>query len=157
TSLQSSSSNSPCCASFVSKISSDGSTLVYSTYLSGASGLPWSATYANAITVDAAGHAYVAGETSEQDFPLFNPLQTMLSADRFNPSATSLTAFLAKLNASGTALNFSTFFGGSGGSHGTGVAVDVAENAYLTGTSYSTDLPVTPGAFQQSVVTPPAY
>ncbi len=57
-------------------------------------------------------------------------------------------AFVSKLNATGSALIYSTYLGGSGGSTGYGIAVDDAGNAYVTGSTTSADFPITPGAFQ---------
>jgi len=111
--------------------------LAYSTFLGG-SGYDTG----NAITVDTAGNAYVAGQTSSTDFPVTpGAFQTI-----------STGAFVTKLNPTGTALVYSTYLGGSGTSSGGGtpnaITVDTAGNVYVTGQTYSTDFPVTPGAFQ---------
>src|SRR5258708_29422823 len=59
------------------------------------------------------------------------------------------TGFVTKLNSTGTALVYSTMLGGSsGGDSGQGIAVDSGGNAYVSGSTNSTDFPVTPGAFQ---------
>jgi hypothetical protein len=55
---------------------------------------------------------------------------------------------VTKLNATGTALVYSTYIGGSGDELGRGIAVDGSGNAYVTGWTNSTDYDVTPGAFQ---------
>jgi hypothetical protein len=55
---------------------------------------------------------------------------------------------VTKLNATGTALVYSTYIGGSGYEEGYGIAVDGSGNAYVTGSTSSTDYDVTPGAFQ---------
>ena len=55
---------------------------------------------------------------------------------------------MTKLNPTGTALVYSTYLGGTGEDYGSGIAVDTAGNAYVTGTTYSTDFPTTAGAFQ---------
>ena len=57
-------------------------------------------------------------------------------------------AFVTELNPTGTALVYSTYLGGTDGNNGNGIAVDTAGNAYVTGTTESTDFPTTPGAFQ---------
>jgi len=114
--------------------------LVYSTYLGGSGG-----DSANAITVDAAGNAYVAGSTAPTGFPTTTgAFQTTGNSAANAPN----TAFVAKLNPSGTALVYSTYLGGSGGDNASGVAVDGSGDAYVTGSTTSTDFPVTQGAFQ---------
>jgi hypothetical protein len=55
---------------------------------------------------------------------------------------------VTKLNATGTALVYSTYIGGSGDDYGNAIAVDGSGNAYVTGYTFSTDYDVTPGAFQ---------
>lgn len=117
---------------FVAKLNPAGSALVYSTYLGGSV-----ADYANAIAVDTAGDAYVAGFTSSSDFPLSNPLHGTLTG--------GYDAFLAELNASGNSLTFSTFYGGSGNDAANGVAVDGAGSVYVAGQTVSSDFPIVGG------------
>ena len=57
---------------------------------------------------------------------------------------------MTKLNPMGTALVYSTYLGGTGGDGGNGIAVDTSGNAYVTGSTTSTNFPTTPGAFQTS-------
>jgi len=110
--------------------------LVYSTYLGG-NGVD----LGGGIAVDSSGNTYVAGQTSSTNFPT--------TAGAFQTSyAGGTDAFVAKLNASGTALVYSTYLGGSGTDVGAGIAVDSSSNAYLIGYTQSTDFPITPGAFQ---------
>jgi hypothetical protein len=116
-------------AAFVTKFDPSGSALMYSTYLSG-SGVDQGA----AIAVDDAGHAYVAGSTSSKDFPTVSPLQ------RENKSGG--TAFVAQLNPAGSALVYSTYLGGSGGESANAIAVDSAGDAYVAGSTTSTDFPL---------------
>jgi hypothetical protein len=118
--------------------------LVYSTFLGGSGG-----DAATAITVDTAGNAYVAGRTSSTDFPVSpGAFQTKNEA----AANSTFTAFVTKLNPTGTALVYSTYLGGSGTSSGgdtvNAIAVDTAGNVYVAGQTYSTDFPVTQGAFQ---------
>jgi hypothetical protein len=121
--------------------------LVYSTFLGG-SGDPNAALVggkSNAIAVDAAGNAYVAGQTFSTDFPVTQgAFQTTIHA------AGQDTAFVAKLNPTGTALVYSTYLGGSVFDSANTIAVDAAGNAYVAGQTASTDFPVTQGAFQTS-------
>jgi hypothetical protein len=119
---------------FITKLSADGSALVYSTYLGG-SGFDVS----NGIAVDAQGNAYVMGYTSSPNFPTANALQPVLNARNGRSNA-----FVAKLTADGSALAYSTYLGGSGskyGDFGAGIAMDAAGNAYVTGATDSHDFP----------------
>jgi hypothetical protein len=118
--------------------------LAYSTFLGG-SGMDVAA----AVAVDSAGNAYVTGQTSSLNFPITpGAFQTT-----DHGASEAVNAFVSKLNASGTALIYSTYLGGSGTSaclsdSASGLAVDSNANAYVTGSACSTDFPVTPGAFQ---------
>ena len=122
---------------FVAKLNPAGTALVYSTYLGGAGN-----EIGNAISLDVAGNAYVTGETESANFPTVNPLQVAFAGQG--------DAFVAKLNAAGNGLVYSTFLGGSGRETGQGIAADSAGNAYVTGETLSTDFPATIGAFQTS-------
>jgi len=113
--------------------------LVYSTYLGA------SRSDGNAIAVDSLGNAYVTGDAASGEFPTtVGALQTTSGGGGFD-------AFVSKLNSDGSALIYSTYLGGSGGDGGDGVAVDAAGNAYVTGTTSSTDFPTTPGAVQTTL------
>jgi hypothetical protein len=123
---------------FVAKISPDGRTLVYSTYLGGQG-----SDAGGGIAVDTAGNAYVAGYTLSADFPLAQPLQATLAGDG--------DGFVAKISPDGSRLIYSTFLGGSGGGVRTGgaarevaseIAVDAAGNAYVAGRTPSPDFPL---------------
>jgi hypothetical protein len=113
---------------FVAKLSPSGSALAYSTYLGG--NLSDSAT---GIFVDASGSAYVAGYTSSSDFPTLDPYQT---------DQALMDAFVTRLSASGSTLQYSTYLGGSDNDYGWAVDVDGSGRAYVTGHTYSTDFPV---------------
>jgi Beta-propeller repeat len=115
---------------FVTKINPSGSAFVYSTYLGGSSP---SGDSGDGIAVDRSGNAYVVGETFSADFPTVNPVQSTLKG--------SSDAFLTKINASGSALDYSTFLGGSGTDVAGSVAVDDLGNAYIAGATESTDFP----------------
>lgn len=92
------------------------------------------------IAVDGAGNVYVTGYTYGNDFPTEKPVQPRpgggLCGDFACPDM-----FVLKLNAAGTAVLYSTYLGGDGDDQATGIAVDAAGNAYLTGASNSTDFP----------------
>lgn len=116
-------------------------TLVYSTFLGGSN-----SDSVTSIAVDLTGAAYLTGTTTSTDFPVTPGVIQAKDKD------THATAFVTKLNASGTALIYSTFLGGSGspsgGDVGAAISVNSSGDAYVTGSTYSTDFPVTTGAFQ---------
>ena len=117
---------------FITKLSSSGSALSYSTYLGGSA---WD--FGNGIAVDTSGNAYVTGRTGSTDFPTQNPYQATKAGD-----ASFYDAFITKLSSSGSALVYSTYLGGANDDGGNGIAVDSSENAYVTGYTYSTDFPI---------------
>ena len=113
--------------------------LVYSTYLGGNSN-----DQGNAIAVDTQGNAYIAGFTSSTDFPTRNPFQAAKAG-----GANITDAFVTKLNATGDALIYSTYLGGSSFDYGNAIAVDTQGNAYITGRTDSANFP-TMNQFQTS-------
>ncbi len=113
---------------FVAKVNAAGTALVYSTYLGGSSG-----DEAFGIAVDPSGNAYLSGYTQSSDFPVLTPLQAKLNSNE--------NAFVAKLNAAGSALIYSTYLGGAGTSVGTGIAADSSGNAYITGYTAGQNFP----------------
>jgi hypothetical protein len=94
----------------------------------------------NAVAVDAAGDAFVTGMVNGS-VPVLNAVQPTLQGGE--------DAFVARFDPSG-ALVYSTYLGGKGNDDGLGIAVDSAGNAYVTGTTTSTDFPTTLNAFQGS-------
>jgi len=133
----------------VSALKSDGSALLYSTYLggSGNGAVPALGDVAQAIAVDPSGYAYLTGYTASANFPT--------TTDAFQPtfagSSHSSNAFVTKLNPTGTAPVYSTYLGGAGsGDVGNAIAIDGSGNAYVAGNTGSVNFPVTPGAFQTS-------
>jgi beta-propeller repeat-containing protein/HYDIN/CFA65/VesB family protein len=116
--------------------------LVYSTYLG--------ATQTDVIkdiALDAAGNAYVSGQTFSSDFPT-----TTGAFDRTCGGCTvSSDDFVAKINAAGSALVYSTYLGGSSVDSSLGIAVDSAGNAYAAGFTQSADFPVTASAFRSTL------
>jgi hypothetical protein len=129
-------------SAFVTKLNPTGTALVYSTYLGGNfedSG--------SGIAVDTLGHAYVTGYTTSSTFPV-TPGAYQLT-NNANITSGWGSAFVTEFNLTGTALVYSTFLGGTGyGAKGTGIAVDSLGDAYVTGSSNTTDFPITNGAFQ---------
>ena len=190
-----------CFDAFVTEVNPTGTGLVYSTYLGGGGG-----NYGNAIAIDAADEAFVAGWTTSSDFPVtagafqthysgtydafvaklaagggslvystffggINPDEAagigldasgeatitgwvdgagLPSVNAIQSSAGSYyNAFIARFTASGSGLVCATVLGGSGNNFGTAIAVDSAGNADVAGATFSTDLPITPEAFQR--------
>jgi uncharacterized protein (TIGR03437 family) len=127
---------------FVAKFAPAG-TLVYSTYYGGSS-----ADAALAIAVDANGSAYVAGFTTSTDFPLKSPLQADYGGAGANSQITTGDAFVFKLSPDGSQAVYSTYLGGSADDVACGIAVDSSGNAYLAGSTFSTNFPVA-NAFQE--------
>jgi hypothetical protein len=120
---------------FVTKLNAAGSALVYSTFLGGTA-----VEFGTRVAVDTAGRAFVVGSTSSAEFPT--------TAGAFDTTANgAFDVFVTKLNAAGSALLYSTFLGGQGFDSGSGLAIDAAGNAYVSGAAGSTDFPTTPGAF----------
>jgi hypothetical protein len=119
---------------FVTVINPTTNNYVYSTFLGGAG-----ADVGFGIAVDSAGNAYVTGSTttatSSNGFPATpGALQTVYG--------TNTDAFVTKLNPTGTALVYSTYLGGTGSDSTSGIAVDKNGNAYVTGSTSSTNFPV---------------
>jgi hypothetical protein len=118
---------------FVAKLNADGSALVYSTYLGGRGG-----EQGEGIAVDGLGNAYVTGYTQSSNFPTVNALQSAFGGGFSD-------AFVAKLNAAGNALLYSTYLGGSSEEDFTNndgdIAVDGLGNAYVTGYTKSSNFP----------------
>jgi hypothetical protein len=128
-----------CSNAFLTKISSTGDALLYSTYLGGTG-----ADSATSVAVDSKGNAYVVGATSSSDFPATaGALQTKCGGGCIQ------NAFLAKFNATGESLFFSTYLGGSASDSASDIALDSAGNAYVTGQTTSADFPLA-NAFQKT-------
>ncbi|MBI3358541.1 MAG: SBBP repeat-containing protein [Nitrospirae bacterium] len=122
---------------FVAKVNRSGTALLYAGYIGG-NGRDGG----DGIAVDSAGNAYLTGATNstEATFPVTVGPDLTHNGDR--------DAFVAKVNASGTALLYAGFIGGSGDEFAPGIAVDGAGNAYVTGNTSSTEangFPVTVG------------
>jgi hypothetical protein len=121
---------------FVTELSAAGDALVYSTYLGGNAN-----EFGFDIALDTAGNASVTGPTESSNFPT--------TADAFQSTNAGFSdVFVTRLNATGTALVFSTYLGGSAFDSGSSIWVDSAGSIYVTGGTGSADFPITPGAFQ---------
>jgi beta-propeller repeat-containing protein len=141
---------------FITKISADGSQVVYSAILTGGSvacGSGSSCFLSGRITsgvdigLDATGNAYIAGNTNTTDLP------TTMGALRTQ----GIGAFVAKVNAAGTAVAYLTYLGsenyvispvGIAGNTATALAVDAAGSVYVTGATADPNFPATAGSFQ---------
>jgi hypothetical protein len=145
---------------FVTKFNPRGSALIYSTYLGGTTSDEQPGTFsgdvATGVAVDAAGNAYVTGYASSYTFPVTSNAYQKVNNVR---SGIGNNGFVTKLNPTGSALIYSTYFGGSGdwtedsdlfyGENPAGIAIDAAGSAYIVGSTGSADLPVTSNAFQK--------
>jgi hypothetical protein len=128
----------PASGQYVMKFSTTGS-VVYATYLTGSGqDIPLG------LAVDSAGDTYLTGSTNSNDFPTLNAYQSLFGGGTSD-------AFVAVLNPSASALVYSTYLGGSDQESGAAIAVDNAGNAYLTGTTRSTNFP-TVAPFQSSLL-----
>ncbi len=125
---------------FVAKFNSTGSALLFSTYLGG------TGTDTNVgIAVDSGFNVFVAGTTDSPDFPTSGTN----AAFQATPKAAGTHVFVSELDSAGATLLYSTYLSGSGTDVASGLALDVKNKAYVTGTTTSTDFPTTTGAFQQ--------
>lgn len=123
---------------FVTELSADGSSLIYSTYIGGTSD-----DSGNAIAVDASGDAFVAGGTFSSNFPVVGGVQSAFGG--------VTDGFVLELNPTGSALTYSTFLGGGSSDVASGIAIDSSGDAYVVGSTSSTDFP-THNPIQSSIV-----
>ncbi len=114
---------------FVTKLNPAGNRILFSTYIGGGG-----VDAVNAITLDPGGYIYVVGDTSSSDFPLFSAYSSSNQGGQ--------DAFVMKLTPTGNALLYSTYLGGSATDHATAIAVNSAGNAFVTGSTFSTNFPV---------------
>lgn len=122
---------------FVTKFQINGSGLFYSTFLGGSA-----SDGASSIAVDSLGRAYVTGATSSTNFPVLNPIQAHLAGGQ--------DAFVTKLSATGNALFFSTYLGGTQDDSAGSIRLDSSGDAFIGGITSSTNFPTTPGAFSRT-------
>lgn len=126
-----------CGPAFVAKFDPTGSSLLYSTFLG-----PYNNASPQALVLDDNNDAYVVSSSSstwQGQFSTVNAIETLSSG---------VELLVVELDASASTQLFATFLGGSGDDFPSGIAVDSNKNIYVAGTTSSTDLPVTPGAFQ---------
>jgi uncharacterized repeat protein (TIGR03803 family) len=115
---------------FLTKFSTDGTAVLYSTYLGGTGG----GSSAYSVTVDSAQSPYLAGQTHSPSFPTLNAYQAT------NKSKYG-TVFVTKFAAAGNTLAYSTYLGGSNTESAGSIALDASDNAYIAGGTESIDFP----------------
>jgi RHS repeat-associated protein len=135
--IQASCQSSPCQSAFVSKLTltlTGNNSLIYSTYLGGDT-----YEHGRGIAVDGSGRATVVGETFSTDL--------VTTTQAFQPAhGGNYDAFVTRVNAAGTAWDYSSYLGGSDADHGYDVALDPQGNIYLTGFTESSDFPTSNAA-----------
>lgn len=124
---------------FVAKLTGDGKSLLWGTYLGGQGD-----EFDLSIAVDGAGGAAVTGRTLSQDFPItagvFQPQHSPVGFNNFD-------GFVTRINSTGSALIYSTFLGGIAPDGSRGVAIDAAGIVTTAGSTGHTSFPVTAGAY----------
>ena len=132
---------------FITELNTTGTALVFSTYLGGTTQSAALQDVANSIALDASGDIYVAGTTASTNFPVTS------SAYQKTFKGTLDNGFVTKLTSTGSSLVYSTYLGGTGltgcgGDQILALALDVDNDAYLTGNTCSSNFPTTTGAYQ---------
>ena len=155
---------------FVTKLDPELAHVIYSTFLGGSTGVSVvvggvtrTADYGDsgyAIAVDTTGAAYVVGRTASEDFPTANAVQLPHApVPILRPIATSRHTTTALSRARSHRLNvvYSTYLAGTGQDAAAAVAVDGAGNAYVVGTTDSTNFPTTDGSLNRSSSVSPGF
>jgi hypothetical protein len=137
---------------FLTKFSADGSSLVYSTFLGGSN-----FDFAQALAVDSAGEATIAGYATSTNFPLANAFQSSIAPDENN--IWGVYSFFSRFSADGSSLIYSSYLAGNldaqfcyGDGCGpysdiTGLGLDGSGNLYIAGNTNTFNFPITPGAY----------
>ncbi|MGA1793488.1 MAG: fibronectin type III domain-containing protein [Thermoplasmatota archaeon] len=125
----------------VFKLSSTGTSLMYSTYVAGESDEE-----GRDIDIDSQGNAYVVGYSYSLEFPT--------TSDAYDSTGDDWSGdiILFKLSSSGSSLDYSSYIGGDSDDEGYGIQYDGSGNVYVTGSSWSSDFPTTSGAYQQKLI-----
>jgi hypothetical protein len=129
---------------FVTKINSDGTAIIFSTYLGGDGGNE----YGLGITLDSSNNVYITGATNSSNFP-----GTSGSTIQSSFGGSYRDSFVTKINAAGTAIVYSTYLGGSGDDLAWAIAVDGSGNAYVAGPTSSSTFPGVTGGSMESTNT----
>jgi hypothetical protein len=124
---------------------SGAGSLPYSSYLGGTGG-----DRALALALGPNYAAYLTGVTDSTNFPV----TTGAYQTAGNAAGVAFVTVIDTLKSGASSLAYSTYLGGSGGDSGNGIAADAAGNAYVTGTTASTNFPVTPGVFESNLKNP---
>lgn len=128
---------------FVTKLSPELSSLIYSTFLTGSLG-----SVCDGIKIDANDYAYVTGVTTSSDFPVtIDAFQTVLQE--------GASCFVSKISPDGSALEYSSFLGGL--SEGTGITIDQQGRAYVVGNTTSPNFPITPTLYPSEYIGPSVF
>jgi len=130
---------------FVSEINPTGTQLIYSTYLGGSQ-----SDTATAIA-ESSGAVYITGYTASADFPVKAPAGPGTSVPFQQTYGGNTDAFVTELATGGSTLVYSSYLGGSGTDFGQGIAVDSSGNAYVTGSTQSTNFPVSSNALRANI------
>lgn len=123
-----------------------GSRIVYATYLGGSG-----SETLGGIASDKLGSLYLSGTTNSSDFPVTGSATAPVPCPAADGATCGTKAFAARLNPEGTALDYSTYLGGSALDYGQGIAIDGAGNAYVTGKTTSANFPAV-NAFQPAII-----
>ena len=129
---------------FVAKLNPSGGAVLFVTYLGGSA-----SDVANGVALDSGGNSYVVGSASSNDFPT---TQNAFTTTKTTPPYYVQSAFVSKINATGTSLVYSTYIAGNRTDQASSVAVDNNGLAYVVGTATSNDFPTTVGAFRRSAL-----
>lgn len=121
---------------FVSKLNDDGTGLIYSTYIGGSG-----SDFAVSNAIDSDNNLYITGYTDSPNYDVTSGAFQMIKGLGFD-------GFITKLNATGTALIYSSYIGGNDGDYSRSIVIDTSNNAYISGSTYSTNFPTSMGAFQ---------
>ncbi len=124
---------------FITKLSTDGRTILYSTYFGGSRD-----ERKMAIALDQDDSIIITGSTDSQDFPMEKAIQSALAGGE--------DIFVARISSDGSALEFSSYLGGEDWDRPSGVELDANGYVYLAGSTRSISFPTTPGAFQETFV-----
>lgn len=135
----------PVGGAFLSELDATGSHLLYSTYFGGTQTTPYG------LAIDADGDIWLAGQTSDAQFPLVKPLQSTMAI----ASIPTSTSFIAQFDSTGKTLKFSSFLGGTAGGAALGIAVDAAHRAHVSGFA-EPGFYTTPGVYLGQVPSAPA-
>jgi Beta-propeller repeat len=132
---------------FVAKFNNTATNLIYLTYLGGGAD---DAAYG--LAVDGTGDAYIAGATDSANFPVKNPIYPNISGVlNTHVGFYPFDGFVAELDPNGSNLLYSTYLGGGSADAAFGIALDLSNNAYVVGITYSTNFPTTTNAFQKHI------